>query len=473
MTEGLRMVKKEFGNDAVILSAKTLQKTGRFLGTVKQAGVIITAATDPIQTGLNKKLKSYANTGHVTSALSDKTDAQGLSSKTDAFLDALGSDRHQEPCRPPHSSGVHAIPGVEIRKTLNLIKGRLLSQGVENPIAKEVIGEIEQRLPTAGSPSSLALKRTFSEFIRQRHLIADPIHRAGKTPLTIALVGPTGVGKTTTTVKLAVQYKLEMNYRVGIITLDHYRIAATAALMTYSNITDIPCEIVSNAGELRQALKSMKKMDLIMIDTPGVGLNDKPELNRVAGLLDKVSPDQVYLVLASMTKNADMLAYHHYFESTGFDRLIFSKLDETSVYGNIFNLLIKMNTPVAYLTGGQTIPENIRPVTIDTLLDLILPESVLVDNTVQGRVLSRTRHIKTPAEKTVPEYEFVANRNSDIFHHNECKSVSRIHRDNIIHFSNITEAMEQNFKPCRMCCMENIDPKLVMKPLKRAAQGRY
>lgn len=484
MTEALRLVKKEFGANAVILSAKTQKKTNRFLGTSKTAGVVITAATD--QYAADQSAEHPEPAGKQNSAASAGRSADvksngiynnyGLAMRTAATEDTA-EKRVKMDNREGTITRVHTVPKIGVKKALSLFRGRLLSQGVESAVAKELVAEIESGLSDGSAPLALQMKNAFEEILASRSVIAAPVARNMKQRRgthVMAIVGPSGMGKTATVVKLAIQHQVEMNHRVGVISLDHYRIGATSALQTYTKVADIPFEMASDAATLENALDALRDRDIVFIDTPGLGLKDLIGLDELAGLLDVAAPDEVHLALSTTVKDSDMLAYLRHFEPLRLNRLLFTKTDESSTHGNILNLLIKSELPLTYLTGGQRVPEDIEVADIGRLSELMLPKvEEVMENSLNALGLHREGGDEIPSVSVRARARYVANQNSDIFHHHQCKSVKRINEDNIIYFEDMEEAIDKKFKPCRMCCMPNRDARTASVQARRAAYGKY
>ncbi len=179
-------------------------------------------------------------------------------------------------------------------------------------------------------------------------------------PHVVALIGPTGVGKTTTIAKLAANLKLREKHRVGMITLDTYRIAAVDQLKRYADIIGSPLRVVGNADELREAMKSMSDMDFILIDTAGRSPKDTMKLQELRGLLAAIEPDEVHLVISSAAGQECVEFAVQKFSEVRVDKIIFTKLDEAVHVGMVLNVIRKVNKSVSYVTTGQDVPDDIE-----------------------------------------------------------------------------------------------------------------
>jgi len=197
----------------------------------------------------------------------------------------------------------------------------------------------------------------------------QPISDSSKV---VAFVGPTGVGKTTTVAKLAALHVLTGNKKVGLITADTFRIAAIEQLKTYATILNIPLAVIQNPEDVKPALQSMSECDLILIDTAGRSFREDIQVAEIKLLLSELPVDETFLVLSATSKPEDMEYIARRFDSVPIDKLLFTKLDETSTYGAIFNLLLCYQKPISYVTTGQNVPDDIEVASLEKLLKVVL-----------------------------------------------------------------------------------------------------
>jgi flagellar biosynthesis protein FlhF len=182
-------------------------------------------------------------------------------------------------------------------------------------------------------------------------------------PRVLFFIGPTGVGKTTTIAKIASKCKVESNYRVAFITADTYRIAATEQLRVYADILDAPMDIVYSPEDLNGAISKLTDQELIFVDT--AGFSHKNETQRmdmkrmIKGLSDEYEKE-VYLVLSATTKYKDLLEIVDIYHEISDFKLIFTKLDETTAYGNILNIKLYSGADLSYITNGQNVPADLE-----------------------------------------------------------------------------------------------------------------
>lgn len=190
----------------------------------------------------------------------------------------------------------------------------------------------------------------------------------------VVLVGPTGVGKTTTIAKLAGKLALIDQKKVGLITIDTYRIGAVEQLKTYAEIMNIPFKVVITIKEMEEAINSMSDLDVILIDTTGRSSKNSMQISELRAFVQKANPDHTIMVMSSITKNKDVKMILKGYEKLEYDKLIITKLDETSSYGIIHTILKECSKPVAFLTTGQNVPDDIKVPRKDEIIKLIMGE---------------------------------------------------------------------------------------------------
>ncbi len=200
-----------------------------------------------------------------------------------------------------------------------------------------------------------------------------PGSRGEAGPFCAALVGPTGVGKTTTLAKLASLAVLRKNLRVGLINLDVYKVAAFDQLQTYAKILNIPFRSAHNLEELQTAIADFRGLDLVLIDTTGRSQRDEASLKEMAETLRSLDiPVQVHLCTASSTRDLELYDIANRFSVFKPTALTVTKLDESTLFGSIFNVSQRSKLPLSYFTTGQRVPEDLEDATRERVASLIM-----------------------------------------------------------------------------------------------------
>ena len=189
----------------------------------------------------------------------------------------------------------------------------------------------------------------------------------------IALIGPTGVGKTTTLAKLAAKFTLEKGAKVAFITSDTYRIAAVEQLRTYANILNIPLDVVYSSEEMKKAIYKHQDKNIIFIDTAGRSQHNDEQINELKDLFVNDDSIETHLVMSSTTKHQDNVDVIEKFAVKNIESLIFTKIDEARNIGNIFNIMYQFpEIGISYVTNGQNVPDDIHTARAEYLTDRLL-----------------------------------------------------------------------------------------------------
>ena len=252
----------------------------------------------------------------------------------------------------------------------------LLEADVPEALARRLVRYIAERLEPDEARRPEAVRDALCEAVESAIQIAPPIAVAG-TRRVVALVGPTGVGKTTTVAKLAANFKLAHGLKPGLVTVDTYRIAAVEQLRTYAEIIDLPLAVANAPGEMRRAIDELGDVDLVLIDTAGRSPRDEVKIRELADFLAAAQPDEVHLVLSAVAGERSLRAAVERFAVVHADRLILTKLDEADGLGGVLAVLGHADRPVSYLTTGQAVPDDIEPANRSRIARLILGHDVV------------------------------------------------------------------------------------------------
>jgi flagellar biosynthesis protein FlhF len=262
------------------------------------------------------------------------------------------------------------FPRVPLPPDMDRIFQELVFQGVRSELASRLTFEASQDLKKSNGRIALTRSAVIKALIH-RFPPGYPIsaNDFGRRQI-VALVGPTGVGKTTTLAKLAAHFALKVHKRVSLLTIDAYRIAATEQLKTYGKIMGLPVDVVEKPKEMAQALSRRKDMDLVLIDTAGQSHRDRFRIEELRRFFDGMTLSK-HLVLSCPTREREQEEIFNRFSLLGVDRLIFTKLDETSLFGTIVNIALSTGIPISYFTVGQKVPEDIREAAPEIISRLI------------------------------------------------------------------------------------------------------
>lgn len=260
----------------------------------------------------------------------------------------------------------------------------LLGQSMAARLAREVMEEARDALPPAQRSDAAAVRAAVAARVAARLPACEPLDTAriearrgsGARPFVMALVGPTGTGKTTTLAKVASTLALRRQLRVGLVTTDTFRIGAVDQLRTYAEIVGLPLRVAEDAAGVRDACAALDECDVLLVDTAGRSQRDATRLAELRELLRAADPDETHLVLSSAASEAAMVEEAGAFSPLGVDRLVLSKLDEAVGFGVLVQALRRISTPLSFLTTGQDVPDDIEPADAGRLAGMVVGGSV-------------------------------------------------------------------------------------------------
>lgn len=258
-------------------------------------------------------------------------------------------------------------------KFMKMIYSILLENEVDEKYVNQIMDEVET-VRKNGSSVDHMLSSIYQKMILKFGQ-PQPIELTENAPKLVFFVGSTGVGKTTTIAKIASRFKVEKGKKVALLTADTYRIAAADQLRTYANILDTPIKVIYSPEELNDTLKEWKDYDLVLIDTAGLSHKNEEQREDIKNLITGVSEEyekEIYLVLSATTKYRDLKDIVDVYKEEFKIKLIFTKLDETSCYGNILNMKLYTGADLSYVTYGQNVPEDIEVFNMQKIVKILL-----------------------------------------------------------------------------------------------------
>jgi flagellar biosynthesis GTPase FlhF len=272
-------------------------------------------------------------------------------------------------------------PGERVSPRARRFREHLQQQEVDPVLADRIVQKMSFAEPSlgvlraSGLGPEMAMREsarvTFQQFVESvKQFVHLPDLESPPTqsaPRRIALVGPTGVGKTTTLAKIASHYALDRGQDVVLVTLDTYRIAAVEQLRTYGRLLGIPVEVAADGQSLQEIFAHYADADLILVDTPGYGPGDSTSLARLGAALRQAEALEVHLLVTASVRPGEMQRVLGAFEPLGYDRLVFSKLDEARHLGEVLNAWNHADLPVSYFTTGQRVPEDLEEASVEYL----------------------------------------------------------------------------------------------------------
>jgi len=363
----IQRAKEEMGRDAIILHTRQVKKGG-ILGLLYPPRVEITVVVDDKLQVNTDRLRSGNTTG-VPAAVKPEIAASidtisainssENSSREDEVLQEIQKMKNLMTDIKSRMYEVEVIKGMP--EQVQQFYETLINNNVDRDIALRVVNSVATRLPKDGISDDAWARdvclHTLQEVIQQVQPIQVKAERKG---MIVFLVGPTGVGKTTTIAKLAANLTFLDSKSVALITLDTYRVSAAEQLRTFAEIIGIPISVVFTPTDLMLAIEQYREKDLIFVDTAGRSPYNSEQMEELREFVNIARPDETILVMSVTTDNNDLINIYQRFQSIGVDKLIFTKLDEAYNYGSILNALYEIKKPIAYFTTGQNVPDDIE-----------------------------------------------------------------------------------------------------------------
>lgn len=407
MHEAIRAIKAELGPDAIILSTKRVRQGSLPFGLFGRPLLEVTAATDrdtkefapipqPAQPAVRHPSPPAVPTQEPSSEFQDTLSALLRTSDTPALrarrapmaapvaspqagsLSRERMHRLKHDLRELHQRLTSSLPdeashaGAGLPAPIARACRQLSAQGLRPSTAESLCLALRRRLTTEEAASDGEIPEMLHRLLVEPIRVSGPLLNPGDGYNVAMFVGPSGVGKTTAIVKLAAHYRLEEHKSVVLITLDTCRTAAVEHLRTYANVLGIEVETAQTTADVMDHIRRHRGTNLILIDTPGFGPNETARLANLGGLKDLYGPIETHLVVSASTRLQDLRRTVARYDVCAPSRLLFTKLDETEEYGNLFELAYQTTLPLSYWGIGQQVPEDLELAQPGRLADLLL-----------------------------------------------------------------------------------------------------
>lgn len=391
MKEALNMARSELGEDVLILSTRKLRRGG-FLGLFGGEVVFeVTAAVEehpetrtPLKSPSSPATRSSGYTRQSTDNAASLYQLREILGKN---VKMQGESLQQQNKEKSFGGGETALSELEEIKSMLGNLQRLVLRGRANyPPPYDLLAELltSQEMEedfieriVRSMMVSCGTHCEMNEFFWTQLLEAIVYSVKTEVPLPkgkMMFIGPTGAGKTTTVAKLAARYHLDMGVDLMLVTVDTFRIAATDQLRTYAELIGVPFAVAYTPKELSYILKEAESHDLILIDTAGKNPHSEMHINELKAFMNVGSIDVVYLVSSAVTRRRDLFDIYQKMGEIGVTHLIFTKLDETKIFGSLIDLTRISGLPVAYFTDGQRVPDDIKEADPRFLASLLIEE---------------------------------------------------------------------------------------------------
>lgn len=368
MQEALQLVRRALGPDATLLQAREV-RSGLFgwLPGARQVEVLASAdvqapcrlpaslAGGEVRDGSAATASGAARNGDVPAPASWECDYGAR------FRAAVRADQGEPRSLVEELS--HGSSRAQLRHLSEAAFGLftdLLDAELPEDLARELIERACQAADPRDADDSLMLRARVARLLEDEIRVRGPLVALPDRTRVVALVGPTGVGKTTTIAKLAAQYRLRQRKRVGLVTVDTYRMAAVDQLRAYADIIELPMEVAATPHDMRAAVSRLSGQELILVDTAGRNPRDDVKIQELKSLLAECRADEVHLVLSSVSGGVCLERTAEQFAPVGVTALLITKLDEAGGLGGLLPLLRGSRLPLSYLTHGQNVPDDIE-----------------------------------------------------------------------------------------------------------------
>lgn len=380
-TEAMIKAKEDMGSNAVVMNIKTIKPRG-IMVLFKKPMVEITAALDDnvdedrkdeLIKALQLTKSENERKSEVQQPYNIGKSTGGMEQKLESLQALLEEKLYKEEKEVSKKVIERKEAETQAEIYVKMIYNKLLDHEVDEKYANQLLGEIDKTFE-GESGLDYILSTVYQKMILKLGE-SRPIQLTNDKPKVVFFIGPTGVGKTTTIAKLASKFALDKKSKIVMLTADTYRIAATEQLHTYANILNVPFKVIYTPQEIQNAVEEYKEYDLILVDTAGHSHQNEEQLSDIKKFLDSIGDSEqkeVFLVLSATTKYKDLKKIVDSYKGLEGYKLIFTKLDETTSFGNIMNIKIYTDADLSYLTCGQNVPDDIEKLDAQRIVKQLL-----------------------------------------------------------------------------------------------------
>lgn len=367
MPEVMQQVRKDLGPEAVILNSKTIE-SGGFMGLFKKKHIEVVAAVDrqstprqikkqpkPVTTIQPKNTSDHALKTFIAKETKTEKEQQLVLEELRSLRKWMEDSTEQKSDFPAGYDRIyHELIDADVSKeTAKQLVEEILNKNADHDVVyEEIKSDVYERIENVFYETASGVMSFQSKFVH--------------------LVGPTGVGKTTTIAKLAAKSLMEDKQSVALITTDTYRIAAIEQLKTYAKILDIPIEVCYTVEDYQMARLKFQDYDRVFVDTAGRNFKDKKYIRELGRIVDLSKDIETYLVLTLTAKPKDVLSIYQQFDNIPLKGFILTKVDETDTLGVVLDLLKTANIGVSFVTTGQDVPDDITRATPEYMASKIM-----------------------------------------------------------------------------------------------------
>jgi flagellar biosynthesis protein FlhF len=396
MKQALQLVKDDLGPSAVIVSSRAVRRDSGLFGLLGRKLLEVTAAAEepvanePLEVRGARAPELASPRARATGARANGVyhDIWAVKQAVDPVLDEVRTLREML------APGAGAQAASELRADLAEIRGLLsnlaaspalspdpqgvaaqrlyyllLARGIDDALARSLVQRVVARIETGGLSD---LDRLKLNLVAEMRADLGRAERRSPPSRVQLFVGPTGVGKTTTIAKLAARAQRSAPGSALVITTDVHRVAAVEQMVRFGEMLSVPVEVALGPDDLARALERAKSREQILIDTAGRSPRDTAGIQSLQPFVTAAGECEVMLVASATTRAVDSGDILEAYSALPWSRLILTRLDETRVFGELFNYVVRSGRPIACVTNGQAVPEHLESLDPAALLRKVL-----------------------------------------------------------------------------------------------------